>query len=415
MATRILLPKQGLQMAEGTIVSWLVKPGQKVSRGQAIVEVETDKTVMPIESPVDGVLLAALHAEGETVPVATTIAWVGEPGEKVPETGSVGVAASAEASSARQAAPLQDASPAAATPSSAAGPSRHSATPRARMRAEERRVDLRGISGSGPEGLIIERDVLQAGAAAASSTAGEAMAAAPAPAAAPAAPAPLPEGELVPFTAMRATIARRMKESLAAAAQACHQVDVDCTELVRLRSELKRRQIDVTVTDVIVKVLGAALRGHPMMNSQWTDRGILLRKDVNVGVAVALEDGLVVPVIRDADTCSLAVIHERSQDLAARAREGKLRREEMQGAGFTVSNLGMLGIDRFTAIIDQPQSGILAVGRITGKPVAVGNAVEVRDQMTLTLSYDHRVIDGAPAARFLSEVRRLLEGPWMLL
>jgi pyruvate dehydrogenase E2 component (dihydrolipoamide acetyltransferase) len=280
------------------------------------------------------------------------------------------------------------------------------------MRAEERHMDLRGLSGSGPDGLIIERDVLQA--------AGPAAASAAAPTTAPAAPARLDPaletlGVLVPFTRMRAIIARRMKESLAAAAHASHQVDVDCTELVSLRNGLKRRQIDVSVTDIIVKVLGTALREHPLLNSMWTEGGILLRKDVNVGVAVALEDGLVVPVIRDADRCSLAVIHQRSRDMAERARVGKLRAEELEGAGFTVSNLGMLGIDRFTAIIDQPQSGILAVGRIMQKPVVVENVVQVRDQMTLTLSYDHRVIDGAPAARFLHTVRQYLESPWMLL
>ncbi|MGA2478141.1 MAG: dihydrolipoamide acetyltransferase family protein, partial [Spirochaetia bacterium] len=311
MATRILLPKQGLQMSEGTIVSWLVKPGEKVARGQALVEVETDKTIMPIESPVDGVLLTVLHGEGETVPVATTIAWVGEPGEKIPEP----VSDSSATAAAPPTSPAQDRTPVAAAvvpqtaavqaaPSSGPGPSRLSATPRARMRAEERHMDLRGLSGSGPDGLIIERDVLQA--------AGPAAASAAAPTTAPAAPARLDPaletlGVLVPFTRMRAIIARRMKESLAAAAHASHQVDVDCTELVSLRNGLKRRQIDVSVTDIIVKVLGTALREHPLLNSMWTEGGILLRKDVNVGVAVALEDGLVVPVIRDADRCSLAV------------------------------------------------------------------------------------------------------------
>jgi pyruvate dehydrogenase E2 component (dihydrolipoamide acetyltransferase) len=411
MATRILLPKQGLQMAEGTIVSWLVKPGQKVARGQAVVEVETDKTIMPLESPVDGVLLAVLFPEGETVPVATTIAWVGAPGEKVPEAGAVEAAAAAS-----PAAPAAERATAGASPAAAPAPSRLSVTPRARMRAEERHVDLRGLNGSGPDGLIIERDVLQAAVPAAAAAVRAETRAEARPAEAPAAvPLDPALGVLVPLTRMRAIIARRMKDSLSSSAQATHQVDVDCTELVRFRADLKRRQLDVTHTDIIVKVLGRALRDHPQVNASWTDGGILLRSEVNVGVAVALDDGLVVPVIRAADRAPLASIHETLRDLAARAREGKLRPEEMQGAGFTVSNLGMIGIDRFTAIIDQPQSGILAVGRMAQRPAAVDGTVQVRDQVTLTLSYDHRVIDGAPAARFLVEVRQLLESPWLLL
>lgn len=386
MATRIVLPKQGLQMTEGTIVSWLKKPGDAISAGEPIVEIETDKTTMQVESPVTGVVLAVLCKEGDAVPVASTIAIVGEPGEKVPEIGTQPAADTAAGSPARGA---------------------MAATPRARMRAEEKHVDLSGLTGSGPDGLIIERDVIRAAAAAPQ------MPAAP-PRAAPE-PARLPEGTLTPLSTMRRTIARRMRESLSTAAQATHEMDIDCSEMVRLKADLDGRQVEVSYTDIIVKALGAALRQHPLMSSTWTDQGILMREQVNVGVAVALDDGLIVPVIRGADSLSLIAIHARMRELTARAREGTLQAEDREGAGFTVSNLGMYGVDRFTAIIDQPQTGILAVGRIVRKPVVVGEEIAIRPQMMITLSYDHRVVDGAPAARFLQTVRQLLESPCLMM
>ncbi len=390
-------------MVEGTIVAWLKKAGEKISRGQPLVEIETDKTTMQIEAPVDGVLLAVLYREGDTVPVATTIAFIGAPDEDI--------------STFREDHDAEDATPAAslkeeprngpfsAKTSSTSGvvPSVLYATPRARKTAEEQHIDLRDLHGSGPDSLIIERDVVRA----ASSVSAPKRQGTRVPAAA--------VGVLVPLSSMRKTIARRMKESLAAAAQASHEIDIDCTEMIRLKDDLKQWEIEITYTDILVKVLGVALRRHPLMNSAWTDEGILMREEVSVGVAVALEDGLIVPVIRNADTLSLASIHAQTRELIAKAREGILRAEDLEGAGFTVTNLGMYGIDRFTAIIDQPQTGILAVGRIVQKPVAIENTIEIRPQMTLTLSYDHRVIDGAPAARFLQTVRQLLENPCLMM
>ena len=214
---------------------------------------------------------------------------------------------------------------------------------------------------------------------------------------------------------MRSIIARRMKESLDTAAQAEMQVDVDCTEIARLREGLRGDGKPVTVTDILVTIVAHALRRHPLLNSSWMPAGILRRTEVNIGVAIALEEGLVVPVIRDADTLSLGKISAACRELIAKAREGKLAPRDMEGAGFTISNLGMLGIDRFTAIINQPESAILAVGRIVDRPVVVDRAVVARPLMTLTLSYDHRLIDGAPAARFLATVREYTENPYLLM
>ena len=273
------------------------------------------------------------------------------------------------------------------------------ATPRARMIASERHIDLRDIKGSGPENLIIQRDVIQVSPASFGEAANEISAA----------------GVLTPLSSMRRTIARRVKESLAASAQASHEMDIDCTEMMRLKADLKKWNVEVSFTDIIVKAAGVALRQHPLMNSTWTDKGILMRERVHVGVAVALEEGLLVPVIRDVDTASLSSIHARTREMIAKAREGALRAEDLEDAGFTVTNLGMYEIDRFTAIIDQPQSGILAVGRIVQKPAVVEQTVQIRPQMTITLSYDHRVIDGAPAARFLQTLRQLLESPYLMM
>ena len=402
MATRILLPKQGLQMTEGTIVAWLKKAGERVSRGEPLVEFETDKTTMQIEAPVDGVLLAVLCREGDSVPVATTIAFIGEPGEDVsaireesgtgaapPEIPSMATAPAAAPKEERQKPP----SP------TVAAPAVLYATPRARKTAEEQNVDLRDVP------WIRNRTALSS----------SGMSSGQPPWHRPRMSLwPLP-GILVPVSSMRRTIARRMKESLAAAAQASHQIDIDCTELTRLRADLKQWQVEITYTDILVKALGAALRQHPLMNSTWTEKGLLMRSEVNIGVAVALEDGLIVPVIRNADTSSLAAIHAQTQELISKAREGALRGVDLEGAGFTITNLGMYGIDRFTAIIDQPQSGILAVGRIVQKPVVIDAAVQIRPQMTVTLSYDHRVIDGAPAARFLQTVKQFLESPCLMM
>ncbi len=397
MATRVLLPKQGLQMVEGRIVRWLRKAGEPVAEGDDIVQIETDKATIDVQAPAAGVVLAILRQEGETVPVAETIAVIGAPGEDIAALAAFAAGSPAPAGA------------------------RHFSSPRARTAAEQAGIDIRTLTGSGPDGLVIERDVTAAAAAvgkkAAPAVSSPAPPASPAPLASPppAAPSPLSApGRLVQPSRMRSTIARRMRESLETAAQAEMQVDVDCTEIVRLREGLKAGGVAVTYTDILVKIAGSALLVHPDVNSSWTPAGILERSEINVGVAVSVDGGLLVPVIRAVDRLSIGAIGTACRELAAKARAGKLDPMDMEGAGFTVSNLGMQGIDRFTAIINQPESAILAAGRIVDRPVAVKGTVQVRPVMTLTLSYDHRLIDGAPAAAFLASVRDLAENPYLL-
>jgi pyruvate dehydrogenase E2 component (dihydrolipoamide acetyltransferase) len=425
MATEVLLPKQGLQMVEGTIVRWLKKKGDKVVEGEPLLEIETDKTILEVLALASGTLLEILREEGETVPVAETIAVIGDPAENPSRVGKTH-------------------DPRTENADPPAGGRGHISTPRARMRADEGKIDLAGIAGSGPEGLIIERDVLAYAAHAerrpkathlaeriarqqgvdisriSHSTGGdklrkedvlrlavEARAAPPLSSISP--------GGLTAMSAMRRTIARRMKESLAVSAQAFLENDVDCTEMILLREGLKKGGAPVTFTDIVIKIVAMSLQKHPGINSTWTDEGIRVGNGVHIGMAVALAEGIIVPVIHDADILPLKSIGEKTRELIAQANDGKLQRDDLEGSGFTVTNLGMYGVDRFTAIINQPESGILAVGKITEKPVVIDHAIQVRPQMTLTLTYDHRVIDGAPAAKFMGTVKEYLENPYILM
>jgi pyruvate dehydrogenase E2 component (dihydrolipoamide acetyltransferase) len=284
------------------------------------------------------------------------------------------------------------------------------------MRAEEKGIPLEQVNASGPDGLIIERDVLRAGLSREYRHDG---------------PRPSPVRELaksgktappesrlngqpgrwVALTAMRTAIARHLKESLSIAAQANHRMDADFSEAARLRKQLQEGGLAISFTDLIVKATAHALRALPPMNSTWTDGGLFIYQDVNIGIAVALEDGLVVPVLKNADRLSLRAVHERSVELAERAREGKLNPSDQEGGTFTITNLGMYDVESFTAIINQPQSGILAVGKISDRPVVARGEIAIRPLATLSLTYDHRVIDGAPAAQFLKIVRNNIENP----
>lgn len=312
------------------------------------------------------------------------------------------------------------------------------------MIAEKENIDLAEVSGSGPEGMIIARDlaasVAHLGQKSKATHLAERVArqhgvdlaqiappatgeklrkedvlkfAAAKKGARPASPGA--SAAVMPLTGMRRTIARRMKESLATAAQAYLQNDVDCNEMIRLRDSLKVSGEAVTFTDIALKVVAMSLRKHPIMNSTWTDEGIRMRSDVNIGMAVGLEEGLVVPVIRDVDALSLRSINEKTRELIAKANAGKLLPEDMEDSGFTITNLGMYEVDRFTAIINQPESGILAVGRIVERPAVIDHTIQVRAQMTISLTYDHRVIDGAPAAKFMRTVREYFENPYLLI
>ena len=390
-AHRVIMPKQGLQMTEGVITQWLAKEGDAVRAGQPLFEMETDKLSITIDSEFDGTLLRLLYEEGDMVPVAETIAIVGAPGTDV-DAFLRGEAAAPEA-------------PAAIEAPAAPEAARKFASPRAKMAAEQRGVDIASIDGSGPDGLVIERDVLAAPAAAAER--------APIPAPAPEAAA---LETIIPLKGMRKIIAERMHRSLHDLAQANHRMEVDMSRCVDVREQLKALGVKVSYNDMVIRCVARALTEFPMMNASMTEDAIVQKHYVNVGMAVATDGGLLVPVIRNADRLSLTEIGGIARDLGSRTRDGKLNPDELSGGTFTVTNLGMFGVDSFTAVINAPEAGILAVGQIKKRPVALeDDSVAVRPMMWLSLTYDHRIVDGAPAAQFLQRVKSLLEHPALLL
>lgn len=414
MATQVVLPKLGLTQEEGTIVRWVKTEGSRVAKGEPLFEVLTDKATIEVEAPASGVLLQILAPEGTTAPVATPIAVIGEPGEHV-------AASPRPAASGSSAAPVYavTAAPATVHAGVSVRDERIRVSPRARALAESRGIDLRALRGSGPDGRIIERDVQRAVEGAGRG------AAAPAPAAPPGIAAGAPAGvrSAVPpavSARLRTIIARRMTESLRETAQLTLTTEADMAEAARLRDEVgaeleRRGGARPTYTDLAVRAAAIALRDHPRLNAQWTGDGVRLLADIHVGVAVALDEGLVVPVVRHTDRATLAQISAAVRDLSERARTSRLKPEEMAGATFTVTNLGMYDVDAFTPILNPPEAAILGVGRVHRRPVAVGDRVEVRPVMVLSLTFDHRVLDGAPAARFLQRVKHVLEHPYLLL
>ncbi|WP_433188510.1 dihydrolipoamide acetyltransferase family protein [Actinoallomurus sp. CA-150999] len=415
----ILMPRLSDTMEEGVISSWHKKPGDKVSAGDSLVDIETDKALMEYEAYEDGVLGEILVAEGETATIGTPIATLVGAGETVPAARQAPVTEAASAApAATVAAPAP--APAATAPAPAQAVetapangtrSRPPSSPLARRLARENDIDLTSLSGSGPGGRIVRADI-----EAALKNAPAAPASAPAPA--PQAPAPAvaedPDVERVPLSRIRKVTARRLTESMQTTPHFYLTRIIDVGALLAFRKTLNEalNPAKVSVNDLIVKACATALRANPVLNVSFTEDNLLVHKRVNVGVAVALEDGLVVPVIRDADRKSVSQIGEETRELAGRAREQRLTPQEMSGGTFTVSNLGMFGVDAFTAVINPPEAGILAVGA-TRKDVVVGDDGEftARDRLTLTLSVDHRACDGATGAKFLGELAELLENP----
>lgn len=388
--TIVIMPKQGLQMTEGLITSWLVQEGQEVKAGEPLFEMETDKLAITIDASASGTLLKILCAEGEMAEVASPIAVIGAPGADY---------AAILNGTAETPACEEKAAPAAAE-------ERKFSSPRARTRAAELGVDYTAIAGTGPMGMVVERDVLAAKPA-------EKPAAAPAPATK--AETAVAGDKQIPISSMRRIIAERMMDSLNTLAQAVHRLTVDMSNAVALREQLKKADIAVSYNDIVIRCVAKALTEFPMMNATMDDKFITLRCNVNIGMAVATDTGLLVPVIRDADKMTLPEIAKCSKDLATRTKENKLSRDEITGGTFTISNLGMFDIESFTAIINKPEAGILAVGKMEKKPVVVNDEICIRPMMQLSLTYDHRILDGAPAAQFLRRVKQLLETPGLLI
>ncbi|GHH98931.1 dihydrolipoamide acetyltransferase family protein [Neobacillus kokaensis] len=437
MATEVVMPKLGATMEEGTIVSWLAQVGEVVEEGDAIAEVQTDKIVLEVEAETTGVLLKTLYDEGSTVKVQEVIAYLGEEGESVDgidhKSFSASQAAAAE-DSAIQERPFEN-------------PNKKRRTPAARKLAEANHIDLRRISGSGPKGRIQKNDVenylventkkitplaekiavdlgIDYKNVTGTGSNGKIVKAdlltsnptneshvQPA----------IQQGEKrVPFKGIRKVIADRMVQSANTAPHVTLTSEVDMTNCVRLRKELlpvieKISGCRLSFNEIIFKATAHTLQRHPDINVSLDKNEIVYHTNVNVGMAVAVPNGLVVPVVKNANQMGLAALTEECKALGKRAREGKLLPEQMQNGTFTISNLGMYAVDGFTPIINQPESAILGVGTIKEKPVVINGEISIRSMMVLSLSFDHRIIDGAPAAAFITDLKETLENPFKLI
>ncbi len=407
MATSIVMPQMGYDMKEGKVVRWFKKEGDDVARGEVIAEIETDKAVVEFEAYTGGVLGKIVADEGVAIPVGGLIAVITDPGEAVPDDI---VTAATPAESPEKAVPAESAPAAtpdpAATPATGAGEVR--ASPLARRLARERGIDLTTITGSGPGGRITEADIPEQ--------------ATPAPAAAGApvgiaAPAPM-TSENVELSRMRQAIARVTVDSKREAPHFYVTIEVDMTKAMSFRRDIND-ELDaekrVSVNDLIVKASAIAIGRHPKFNSFFRDDHLQMNASINVGIAIALESGLIVPGINACESKSLVEIATASRDLVSRANTGTLRNEEYSGTTFSVSNLGMFDVDSFTAIIFPPHAAVLAVGKVKEQPVVRDGELAVAQVMKATLSTDHRVADGAEAAQFLVEIKKLLENPVSLV
>jgi len=423
MVRPILMPKPGQMTEECTILTWHKREGDPVAPGDVLFEIETDKSVMEVEAFDEGVLLRRVVAEGETAPVNAICAWVGAAGEAIPEEGPVAVAgpALAPAAPAAPPPPAPAAVPAAGSTASvvatapapgAARGRRLRISPRASRLAAEAGLDPRTIVGTGPDGRIIERDVraaMQPGAVAAPASA--VVGPAPVPAPAPAVATVEGEGEPRRLSRMRQVIAERLTASWTSTPHFTVTVAVDVTHLQVVRGELKAAGAELSLTDFILGAVAQTLVEFPDVNARTDGVSVWPRRRVHLGLAVAVPGGLVVPVIRDADRLGVAGIHERAAALVAAARAGTLAPDDMTGSTFTVSNLGMFEVDEFSAIINPGEAAILAVASAVPTPVAIGDGLAVRPVMKLTISADHRLVDGETAARFLNAIRRRLQDP----
>lgn len=448
MATTVRMPEVLANTTEAAIQSWSVAVGDEVAVGQPLAEIETDKAVVEYAAEVSGTVLQLLVAEGDLVDVGAPIAVVGEPGETMADAAPA-PAATTDAAPAdpESAAPVADAEPAfdetaegvsqhdLAAPEAGGGRDRGGEdggrrfmSPLVRRLAREHGLDLAGVAGSGPEGRIVRKDVeplieaTTSGATAAAASAPAAPAAAapvPAPAASAAAPATgraPADAELIPHTRMRRTIARRLIESKTQVPHFYLTAECRVDRLLELRRELNAPgTVRVSVNDLVVKAVAGAFADVPEANRTWTDEGVLQHRTVDVAIAVAIDDGLVTPVARGVEALSVSELGRRIADLAARARSGGLRQHEIEGGSFSVSNLGMYGTREFSAIINPPHAGILAVGATRQAPVVVDGGLEVGTLMSVTLSADHRVLDGALAARWLQAFVARIEHPLSIL
>ncbi|HEX5874310.1 MAG TPA: pyruvate dehydrogenase complex dihydrolipoamide acetyltransferase [Pyrinomonadaceae bacterium] len=445
MATKVIMPKLSPTMEEGQISRWLKKEGDKVSMGEPLAEIDTDKATMEMQALANGVLRKILVNEGQAAPLGQLIAVIGEPEEDIASVLAEAPAAAAPAPQAEkkeEPAPKQEEQPApppppqakAAAASSAPAPQPQSSnvdgrqpqaaasggarmivSPLAARMAADAGIDLRSLQGSGPGGRIIKRDI-------------EAAISQPKPAAAPQQfPRAVEPGQFQqaaaspyrdePASEIRKVIARRLVTSLGPVPHFFLTTDIEMDRAAEMRKGINALDPDlkISINDIIIKVTAAALLQHPEVNASFQEKFVRYYEHADIGVAVAIEDGLITPVVRAADQKSLSQIAGEVRELAERARSRRLKPEEYTGATFSISNLGMFGIDEFTAVINPPEGAILAVGAMTAKPVVRDNEIVIRQMMRVTMSCDHRVIDGATGAKFLQTFKKILENPLYLV
>jgi pyruvate dehydrogenase E2 component (dihydrolipoamide acetyltransferase) len=424
VSSQVTLPRLGQGMESGTIVRWLKSEGDQVEKGEPLYELDTEKVTQEVEADASGVLLKILAGEGEEIEVGKAIAVIGEEGEDVPDAEPEATeepAAEEEPAEEKEEPAAEKEEPKEAAPKSengrpeepeaeaapepqAADGERVKASPLARRIAREKGIDLRSLHGTGPEGRIVAEDVERAEAA-------------PAPSAAPAA-APAGDVEVIPLTGMRKTIARRMTEAWEAPAFQI-TMTADMSAAIRLREALVARMGEgdakPTYSDILTKVSAVALMRHRAVNALFAGDEIHLQPTANVGIAVAIPNGLVVPVLRSCETKTIPQLAAERADVVARTRENKLKQEDLEGGTFTISNLGMYGVERFVAVLNPPQAAILAVGAIEERAVVRDGELVARPVMEMTLSCDHRSVDGATASEFLRTVKQFLEEPGLAL
>jgi pyruvate dehydrogenase E2 component (dihydrolipoamide acetyltransferase) len=435
MATKVHMEALSPTMEEGRLVKWTKHEGDPVKSGDTLAEVETDKAVMELVARADGQLLKVMVQEGTTVPVGNVVAWIGKAGEKVDGDGASAPASkgersavsgtredkpapapkpahaptTAQAPAASQAAPRPAAAPAPIAPADA---TRVKASPLARRMARDAGVDLKLVQGSGPGGRVVKRDVEQAPAAVAAS--GAAV-----PRTADRAPRTGPPYEDIPLTQIRKTIAKRLAASLGPVPHFFLTTEIDMERAAEAREALNKQLGEeggkISFNDIIIKAVALALVQHRACNAWFQEDHIRYWNEVHIGMAVAIEDGLITPVIRNADLKSLRQIGAEARELAGRARTRRLKPEEYTGSTFSISNLGMFDIEHFTAVINPPEAGIIAVGSIAPQAVPDGERIVSQRRMRVTMSCDHRVIDGATGAKFLQTLKQMLENPLAML
>ncbi len=404
MAISVVMPALEMAQETGKLISWLKKEGEPVAKGEPLLEIETDKAVMEVESPADGVLAGVKAQAGTEIPVGRTIAWIVKPGETAPtdevhlESGRKGVVSALLSSSSSSSSSSAAASAVAATQSSP-GSAKHEIkiSPKARRLASEKGVDLTRVHGSGPGGEILAADILGAESKRAGHGAGIAV-------------------DAESMSPIARLMAERTTHSWTTVPHFFVVRELDAGALDQTRQQLageidKSHGVKLTHTDLLVALVARVLKKHPKINASWTGEAIRLNGDVNISLAMAVNEGVVAPVIPHADRTSLGAIAVQRRELGERARANKLRPADLAGGTFTISNLGMFDVDAFTAIITPPQAAVLAVGRIEDRVVAVAGQPAVRPMVTLTLSSDHRVIDGARAAEFMRDVANALSEP----